>query len=244
MAWIIVAAALALIGGFLIFTAGPVKIPREYEREGEQDVEASRAYDRMSQWFIFRLERRIILRALGKMKPQGRLVDIGSGPGYLAAEISRAYPSLTVTGLDNNSEMMKLALRNFPPERHNVQFTAGDAHNLPFPDNSVDFAVISLSMHHWEDAGAVLREINRVLKPGGRMFILDIRRDTSWLFFYGVMLSQVMSPRDIRRVNGAVGSYWASYTIPELKEMLSQVPFSEARVERHFGWVQIYGTKK
>jgi ubiquinone/menaquinone biosynthesis C-methylase UbiE len=216
-----------------------MSIPHEPDREGEQDKEASQAYDRTSRWPIFKLERQIVAHRLAKLKPQGRLVDIGCGPGYLAAEISRRYPALGVIGLDNNHEMINIARRNWPSGKYELELVEGDAGQLPFADNSLDFAVSSLSLHHWKQADRVFAEIHRVLKPGGQFLVLDLRRDGSRLFYYALRLVQRFSPAAIRRTNGAVGSFWASYTPSELKTMLSSMDFDRVCIETHFGWMII-----
>lgn len=53
----------------------------------------------------------------------------------------------------------------------------GDVAGLPLPDGALDWAVSSLSLHHWSDPDRALGEICRVLKPGGQMLLFDLRRD-------------------------------------------------------------------
>src|SRR5512136_2043399 len=102
MTWIWVApfGLLALITATAFLLSRPIRIPREPEREGYQDEEASLAYDRTSRWPIFALERHIVLSALRAPRIQGTLLDIGCGPGFLAAKIDRRHPGLEVVGLD------------------------------------------------------------------------------------------------------------------------------------------------
>lgn len=56
-----------------------------------------------------------------------------------------------------------------------LRYTVADVAHLPHPDDSVDLVVSSLSMHHWPDVPAGLREIQRVLRPGGQAWIYDVR---------------------------------------------------------------------
>jgi ubiquinone/menaquinone biosynthesis C-methylase UbiE len=60
-------------------------------------------------------------------------------------------------------------------EEHRPSFLVGDVASLPFPDVSFDLVVSTLSMHHWADPTAGLAQISRVLRPGGRALIWDIR---------------------------------------------------------------------
>ncbi|HMC03805.1 MAG TPA: class I SAM-dependent methyltransferase [Cellulomonadaceae bacterium] len=107
----------------------------------------------------------------------GRVLDVGCGPGHLANRLARDH-GLEVTGLDLDPMMLERACANaehaVPAERRPT-FVVGGVAALPFPDGSFDLVVSSLSMHHWADATAGLAEIGRVLRPGGRALVWDIR---------------------------------------------------------------------
>ncbi len=245
MAWIIAAVVFtALICVLIVLGSRAMNVQREPGREGKQDKEASEAYDLISRWPLFTLERRIILNALERRKPRGLLLDVGCGPGYLTAAISQSYPSLKVVGFDISDIMIKIAGRNWLKRHSNLQLMIGDAHRLPFQDNSVDYVISSLSLHHWSDAKVVFNEMRRVLKPGGRILVFDLRRDSPRLFYWGLVLAQTfLVPKAIRQTNGAVGSFWASYTIAELKAMLSETSFIQWHIQQQLGWVLVYGSK-
>jgi ubiquinone/menaquinone biosynthesis C-methylase UbiE len=88
-----------------------------------------------------------------------------------------AHPGLEVTGIDLDPVMIERA--KFNAERivdtSRPQFEVADVACLPYPDAVFDLVVSSLSMHHWSDPAAGLGEIGRVLRPGGRVLIWDIR---------------------------------------------------------------------
>jgi ubiquinone/menaquinone biosynthesis C-methylase UbiE len=241
----IIALLVILVTIAVISLCRPMRIPRKPDREGVGDEESYRAYDRTSRWPIFALERYIILKALVKTKPEGWLVDVGCGPGYLAARISRKFPDITVTGLDISELTVIIARRNWPSVNYdNLEFITGDAQRLPFPQNSVNFVVSSLSLHHWPDARMAFHEIHRVLRPGGRFLIFDLKRDGPGYFYYALKIGQaLLAPGAIRRTNGAVGSFWAAYTPAELKTILYEISVENLRIEPHFGWMLIRGSK-
>jgi ubiquinone/menaquinone biosynthesis C-methylase UbiE len=240
MAWIIGA---VLVLAVIIVGSLPMRVRRQPEREGIQDAAACRAYDRTSRWPLFAIERRLVLKALTGYQPQGVLVDVGCGPGYLAAAISRHFLGLKVKGLDISPEMVRLARGNWSSYPA-VEFLMGDAQWLPLADNSVDFMVSSLSLHHWVEPEVAFREAYRVLKPGGQFLVFDLRRDAPRLFYCALKLGQLLSPKDIRRTNGAVGSFWSSYTPAELKEIVATAPWQEARLKPGWSWVLAWGRKE
>jgi ubiquinone/menaquinone biosynthesis C-methylase UbiE len=216
-----------------------MNIARAPEKEGEQDAAAVLAYDRTADWLPFRLLRRMTLRRLERCQPHGTLLDAGCGPGHLAIAIGRMFPSLKVTGLDNNPDMLAAALRNRSRARvSNVAFQPGDVQFLPYADGSFDFVVSTLSLHHWRDAPGALAEICRVLRAEGSLLLMDLRRDCARWFFYGLALMQRFAvPAAIRRTNGSVGSVYSSYTVDELRVLLGAIPFRRVNIEPAPGWV-------
>ena len=216
-----------------------MNIGRAPEKEGDQDAEAVLAYDRTGNWPPFRVMRRMVLRRLDKHRPQGALLDAGCGPGHLAIAIARKFPGVKVTGLDNNTYMLAAARRNLSRTAiRTVSYLSGDVHRLPCEDGSFDFVVSTLSLHHWRDARRALAEVFRVLKPGGRLLLMDLRRDCARWWFYLLVLMQLLAvPAAIRRTNGAVGSFYASYTVAELEGLLGSVPFQDAAIEPAPGWM-------
>jgi ubiquinone/menaquinone biosynthesis C-methylase UbiE len=216
-----------------------MEIERAPDKEGEQDAEAVLAYDHTCGWLPFRILRRMVIRRLERCRPQGTLLDAGCGTGQLAIAIGERFPGLKVTGLDNNADMIAAARRNLlQASVRNVAFQPGDVQALPCEAGSIDFVVSTLSLHHWQDAPRALGEIHRVLKPGGRLLLMDLRRDCARWFFYGInALQWAAVPAAIRRTNGAVGSVYASYTVAEVGEMLLSVPFHQVDIEPAPGWL-------
>jgi SAM-dependent methyltransferase len=107
----------------------------------------------------------------------GRVLDVGCGPGHLANRLTRDH-GLEVTGLDLDPAMIARAQANAAravAAERSPTFVVGGVAALPFPDDSFDLVVSTLSLHHWADATAGQAEIGRVLRPGGRALLWDIR---------------------------------------------------------------------
>ncbi|MBI4261396.1 MAG: class I SAM-dependent methyltransferase [Actinobacteria bacterium] len=111
--------------------------------------------------------------------PEGaRVLEVGCGPGRLSIRLARQH-GLDVTGLDLDPAMIERARANADRpgdgDGRRPSFLVGDVASLAFPDGSFDLVVSTLSMHHWADPTAGLAEIGRVLRPGARALVWDLR---------------------------------------------------------------------
>ncbi len=246
--WIWILTGLLLIVLALLI-AGSIRLdtPRRVgPDEGITDIEVARGYDKISRWPQFRLLRKLIIAELRRCHPQGTLVDIGCGPGYLIADILRAFPELSVIGVDIAEEMLQQAAGNLsnPAFSEKISFRQGDIHQLPFENGSVDFVVSTLSMHHWSEPSKAINEIHRVLKPGKRFLLFDLRRDSPRLFYWIMRIAQTFFlPAAVSRINEPTGSALASYTSSELKQILAETPFKEWNIKQGIFWSFVVGEK-
>ncbi len=129
---------------------------------------------------MVRLTRKLYRRVIDDMAPvlsQGKVLDAGTGPGTLAREIARRQPDLQVYGIDLSEDMIRLARAHAKQEQleDRVHFAVGNVAHLPYSDDSFDLIVSTISMHHWYELDQPLRDLYRVLRPGGRLWIYDFR---------------------------------------------------------------------
>jgi SAM-dependent methyltransferase len=113
--------------------------------------------------------------------PDGKLLEVGSGPGRLAVRLAREAAGVTLTGVDISSTMVERAARRAAGAglSERMRFEVGDVAALPLSDREFDVVVSTLSLHHWSDPASGLAEIHRVLKPGGEALIYDLAH---WLW--------------------------------------------------------------
>ena len=124
------------------------------------------------------VEQRAAVRRALALRPGEAVLDIGAGPGFLAVEMAEETgPDGRVVGVDPSESMLAIARRReLAPGSAPVEFAQGGALELPFADASFDVAVSTQVLEYVEDVPGALREARRVLRPGGRLLILD----TDW----------------------------------------------------------------
>lgn len=107
----------------------------------------------------------------------GTVLDVGTGPGQLVLKLARQQPDLKVEGVDTSADMITLAWQNAQREglAGRVHFYVNTEETLPYHDQSVDLVISTLSMHHWDNAEAMVKELARVVRPGGQIMIYDIQ---------------------------------------------------------------------
>ncbi len=112
-----------------------------------------------------------------KKKPE-MILDLGTGPGFLALEFARKVPEVKVFGLDLSEDMLAYAKRVVQEsDFKNVTLVLGDVQEIPFEDDSFDLIVSHGLIKCVPDFAKALKEVYRVLKSGGFAFLVDVRRD-------------------------------------------------------------------
>lgn len=120
-------------------------------------------------------QRREFLSAFN-LKPGERVLDVGAGPGFLAAEMAKAVgKSGSVCGVDISEPLLKIA-RSQAKGKNEIEYLLGDATQLPYQEKEFDVVVSTQVLEYVPDVNAALVEFHRVLKNGGRVALLD----TDW----------------------------------------------------------------
>lgn len=162
---------------------------------------------------------------------EGHALEIGPGPGYLGLEWLKNTRDTSLTGVDISPEMLKTAAKNSREYGFSdrVRYIQGNSMELPFNKETFDAVFSNGSLHEWEYPERVFDEIHRVLKPGGRFFISDLRRDMKGFLFR--FLDLTTRPKEMR--SGLASSVRASYTKKELEEILSRTALAPGVVAQN-----------
>jgi ArsR family transcriptional regulator len=116
--------------------------------------------------------------AIGQMlfllTPKVRIADLGAGDGTLSRLLARQAES--VHCVDSSPRMVQVGRALAKKEQlRNLTYVLGNIEKVPLPDRSIDLALLSQALHHAENPRQALAEAFRILKPGGRLIVLDLR---------------------------------------------------------------------
>jgi SAM-dependent methyltransferase len=109
----------------------------------------------------------------------GELLELGAGPGFLAAEIGTRNRDVEVTALNSTGGMVQAAEArvHHAGVGRQVKVVRGDATDIPFPNDAFDCVISLGGLQHWSAPELALAEIYRVLRPGGKVLLYNLRRE-------------------------------------------------------------------
>jgi len=184
----------------------------EKSQTPEMFTAIARRYDLLNHVLSLNVDRgwRRALVDMSEVHEGDEVLDVATGTGDVAIDFARHSGAGTVVGLDRSAGMLGVArdkLRRGGLERR-IGVVEGDAMDMPFDDQSFDAVTIAFGLRNLPDYAAAVREMTRVLKPGGRLLVLEFFPPTGGVFlrFYNLYLKTAL-PVVGRVVSGSREAY-------------------------------------
>jgi ubiquinone/menaquinone biosynthesis C-methylase UbiE len=193
---------------------GPVA--RWYEKTTRKDLEEYRS---------------VAERLRACLPAGGDVLEVAPGPGFLAIEMARSH-TYRVTGLDISKTFVGIARKNAAAAGVRAEFREGNASQMPFAADSFDLLVCRAAFKNFSEPEKALSEMRRVLRPGGRGVIIDLRRDAPMAeikrYVNGAQLSAFN--RLLTLLTFRFMLLKRAYTKPQLEKMVDAAGFRKAEV--------------
>lgn len=176
-------------------------------------------------------------RLIGRSRQPASVLDIATGSGDIPREIvewgRRRHQWIDVTAVDSNARSIWLAKRLSKPGS-NLRFLRADAFELPFANRSFDYAISSLTIHHFDNESAVvaLREMARVARKG--IIVNDLIRGRLPAALIWV-ITRIFRMNRMTQHDGPV-SVMRARTVKEYRELFAKAGFADFHVYRHPFW--------
>ena len=135
--------------------------------------------------------RQRLVRSVHDARP-GAVLDLATGSGDVAFALADGLPvGVKITGMDFCEPMLEQAVKKRPQSARwaGIEFRPGDGMALPLPDRAFDAVTVSFGLRNMADRHKALSEMRRVLRPGGRLFVLEFSQPAAWFrpLYYGYL---------------------------------------------------------
>lgn len=174
--------------------------------------------------------RNLANRIADGLRPGDSVLEVAPGPGYLAIALAE-LGSYRIAGLDISRTFVRIARENAARGGVKVDFQKGDAAALPFADEAFDFVVCRAAFKNFGDPVGALCEMHRVLRPGGRAVIIDMRNDAS-----GESINDEVAKMQLGRIDAFLTRAALSalrkraYSKPDFEQMAQATPFGRCDI--------------
>ncbi len=199
---------------------------------------------RMAKWYATNTGKSMaefgeLARKIAAELPRGaKVLEVAPGPGYFCIELAK-LGTFSITGVDLSRDLVEIATGNAAQAGVQVDFKQGNASNLPLENNTFDFLLCRAAFKNFGEPVRALQEMHRVLKPGGRAVIIDLRKNAPMEDINRHVDTMGLSPwnRLITKLTFRFMLLKSAYTRAQFEHMLAQSRFRTIDIqERGIGF--------
>ncbi len=195
----------------------------------------ARQYDKTARSSMAELYRTWAQKLSERLAAGSNILEIAPGPGYLAIELVKRR-NVSIIGLDISETFVVIARANAQRAGVDIDFQHGDVSAMPFANATFDFLMCTSSFKNFSEPLKALNEMHRVLKPGGKAWISDLRRDVS----NATIDSFVKDTMKIRGLAGILMKHTFKHTLrpraltgAQFKELVAKTPFTKVEIKEN-----------
>jgi ubiquinone/menaquinone biosynthesis C-methylase UbiE len=213
-------------------------LARVLEPEVMDTAEEARDYDAMDH---SQVNRAFVADFLAAWPGDNPLLDFGTGTAQIPVELCRAHPAAEVVGIDLADQMLRLGRANVARANltRRIRLDLVDAKRTPYPDGQFAAVMSNSIVHHIPEPTGVFREMTRVVRPGGRLFVRDLSRPADEGELTRLVAAYAGDANAHQRKMYA-DSLRAALTVAEVRDLVAALDFDPATVrptsDRHWTW--------
>ena len=185
--------------------------------------------------------RALARRVAQEIRPNSAVLEVAPGPGYFTIELAK-LGTFRVTGLDISKTFVDIARRNARQSGVNAAFEVGNASSMPFESSTFDFLLCRAAFKNFAEPVRALQEMYRVLKPGGRALIIDLRRDTPQKAV-NQMVDEMhlgLGSAVLTKLTFRFMLLKRAYTRSEFEQFLSQTQFGKVDIQESLTGLEVW----
>jgi ubiquinone/menaquinone biosynthesis C-methylase UbiE len=189
-------------------------------------------YDSMVRRYAWLLNRPFVDMVAELGLVSGRVLDVGTGPGWIPIELALRKPGWEIWAVDASEDMLAQARRHAAEAgvADRVHFVHGDATRLPFEAGEFDVVLSHFMLHHIERPGILFDELARVVRGGGRILVKDLVRQPRWKAWLLLAFSKLVLGYNEEQMKMYRESLGSALTVAELRRELAGSRLSMAGV--------------
>jgi ubiquinone/menaquinone biosynthesis C-methylase UbiE len=171
-------------------------------------------------------------RVANQLPSRSRVLEVAPGPGYFCIELAKLC-DYAITGLDISHTFVDIASKKAAEAQVLVDFRQGNASNMPFADHTFDFLLCRAAFKNFAQPVRALQEMCRVLKPGGRGLIIDLRKDASMESINREVEGMGLNPinKMLTKLTFRTMLLMSAYTRQQFQHMLAQANFRSVKID-------------
>ena len=180
----------------------------------------------------------------GEVAEGSAVLEVAPGPGYFCIELAK-LGAYAITGVDISHTMVGIAAKKAAEAGVQAEFKQGSASKLPFPSKSFDFLLCRAAFKNFAKPVEALQEMSRVLRPGGRALIIDLKRNASPEEISRGLDEMHLTPfnRLLTKLIFRTMLLKSAYTKEDFQEMLWEASFTSYEIHEDYMGFEIWMTK-
>jgi uncharacterized protein (TIRG00374 family) len=171
----------------------------------------------------------VVKKNISRKKKDPYIVDLGIGPGLLSLELLKKFPDSKIIGVDPSDEMLKRANKNIKSKKFETRL--GGIEKIPVTNNLSDIVVSRFSLTYWDTPRVNFAEINRILKPKGKVVMEFLNRDfPRWRLFF-IKIRMYLKSAGFDTIKYHIDAYNTAYSLNSVKTLFKDSGFKILNIE-------------